>query len=68
MYQNPEKLFTIQMNSEDAYMIEFIKNELKFIPHYVRVLLAHSKLISNLRDYLKNKLGVARLNCNKIYL
>lgn len=127
------KLFTIQMKSEDAYMIEFIKNELQaprkivtdkrddsrsitiinnnfvenliengvaegkserffpnlkeeFIPHYIRglfdgdgsitirkahsygkairccvVLLAHSKLISKLRDYLEKKLNVSHL-------
>ncbi len=134
---NSSKLFTIQMKLEDAYMIEFIKDELQaprkifadkrddsraitvvndifvkyliengvaegkserflpklsdeLIPHYIRglfdgdgsitirkahsygkamrccvVLLAHSKLIAQLQNYLEFKLGVSHLNlCN----
>ena len=131
------KLFSIQLQKEDSYMIEYIKNELKaprkivydkrdqsasisiindsfvkhlmkngvlegksdrffpniserLIPHYIRglfdgdgsiiirkahsygtamrccaVLLAHSKLIHKVQDYLENRLGLSHLNlCN----
>ena len=132
--KNNSKLFNIQLQTDDSYMIEYIKDELKaprkivqdkrdksssisiindifvqnlidngvtegksdrffpkisesLIPHYIRglfdgdgsivirkahsygssmrccvVLLAHSKLIHQIKEYLEEKLGLSRLN------
>ena len=132
--KNGSKLFSIQLQEEDSYMIEYIKNELKaprkivydkrdksasisiindvfvchimkygvlegksdrffpnisgqLIPHYIRglfdgdgsivirkahsygtamrccvVLLAHSKLINQIQEYLENKLNLSHLS------